>query len=79
MNPDQAPIFSEGADLDQLSGDVASLLGDGKWVLSDDRKGIEKRYQFKGFKKAWVSPLSIPLPLVLACSNVRCQIFPLLA
>ena len=52
-NMRDAPLFSEGEDPAQISGDVAALQANG-WVLSGDRKGIERRIQFKTFNKTWV-------------------------
>ncbi|KAI9686943.1 MAG: hypothetical protein M1822_002696 [Bathelium mastoideum] len=53
MDPGKGPIFSEGSDHERLSSDVGSLLTEAKWVLSNDHKGVEKGFQFKGFNKAW--------------------------
>ncbi|KAI9660997.1 MAG: hypothetical protein M1821_009324 [Bathelium mastoideum] len=61
MDPGKGPIFSEGSDHERLSSDVGSLLTEAKWVLSNDHKGVEKGFQFKGFNKAWVGHSSYQL------------------
>ncbi|KAF2231640.1 transcriptional coactivator/pterin dehydratase [Viridothelium virens] len=53
MSTNPEPLFSEGEDHEQLSNDAAALLADGEWTLSHDRKGIERRFQFKTFNKTW--------------------------
>ena len=58
MDTEDSPVFSEGENHDQLANDMATLLANGRWVLSDDRKGIERRFQFKTFNKTWVSGCS---------------------
>jgi pterin-4a-carbinolamine dehydratase len=49
-------FYSEAEDPKQLEVLVAALLaeGGGRWHLTSTGKGLEREFQFKTFKKAWV-------------------------
>lgn len=53
------PTFSSNYSPEEGLKDLAPLLKGsgqgGKWSLIPSGKGIERRFQFKGFKKTWVS------------------------
>ena len=48
--------FSANADHEQLSKAIQRLvLPNGKWILCNDGRGVERSFRFKTFKAAWVS------------------------
>jgi pterin-4a-carbinolamine dehydratase len=57
------PAFSEGTDAVQVKTELKALLVPaGRWQLSHDAKGVERRFKFKTFKKTWVCDQKCYLP-----------------
>ncbi|TKA68004.1 hypothetical protein B0A49_05049 [Cryomyces minteri] len=48
-----APLFSAGEDESLVSREANSLTSTGRWALTGDRKGLERKFHFKTFKAAW--------------------------
>ncbi|KAI9848586.1 MAG: hypothetical protein M1837_007255 [Sclerophora amabilis] len=49
------PVYSAGENVEELAHDLQPLLvqGGGRWKLSESRKGLERLFVFKTFKKTW--------------------------
>ena len=50
--------ISKGEDTEKVTADANDLVGNGRWTVTDEGRGIERVFKFKTFKATWVCVMS---------------------